>query len=259
MNYIIDNTKTFNLDPIEQYYNIMSSEIVYIMKNILISNIYLIIALTIIQLLLTIELVEVSINYIHVINKTLRSFMKKIIIDILGTKTNTSYYNIWYIFVVILILNILGLGPYHWTATSWFELVFYFAFSYFFWINLQGLINKKWEIFGDFLPGNSPIIMSPFLVPIEILSQIAKVISLSVRLFANMFSGHALLKILVSFSWEAFTGLNVMGFGNHLGVGIAAWLSVSGVAILETIVAMLQAYVFTLLIIIFLSQSIQEH
>jgi F-type H+-transporting ATPase subunit a len=51
-----------------------------------------------------------------------------------------------------------------------------------------------------FLPSGVPIFIAPILVPIEFISYIARVFSLSIRLFANMMSGHALLKILIGFS-----------------------------------------------------------
>jgi F0F1-type ATP synthase membrane subunit a len=56
-----------------------------------------------------------------------------------------------------------------------------------------------------FLPSGAPLAIMPFLVIIEAVSYIARVFSLSVRLFANMMSGHALLKILIGFSWAMLT------------------------------------------------------
>jgi F0F1-type ATP synthase membrane subunit a len=50
------------------------------------------------------------------------------------------------------------------------------------------------------MPEGIPVVISIFLIGIEIISYIAKVFSLSIRLFANMMSGHSLLKILISFA-----------------------------------------------------------
>jgi F-type H+-transporting ATPase subunit a len=49
------------------------------------------------------------------------------------------------------------------------------------------------------MPQGVPIAIIPFLIPIEVISYMSRVISLSVRLFANMMSGHTLLKILGGF------------------------------------------------------------
>jgi len=56
-----------------------------------------------------------------------------------------------------------------------------------------------------FLPAGAPLAIAPFLIFIEAVSYIARVFSLSIRLFANMLSGHALLKILIGFSWALIT------------------------------------------------------
>jgi len=55
-------------------------------------------------------------------------------------------------------------------------------------------------MFDLFLPSGAPLVIAPFLIVIEFISYIARVLSLSIRLFANMMSGHALLKILIGFS-----------------------------------------------------------
>jgi len=51
-----------------------------------------------------------------------------------------------------------------------------------------------------FMPSGVPLIIAPFLTAVEAISYVARVLSLSIRLFANMMSGHALLKILIGFS-----------------------------------------------------------
>ncbi|MFN7097189.1 MAG: F0F1 ATP synthase subunit A [Gammaproteobacteria bacterium] len=52
-----------------------------------------------------------------------------------------------------------------------------------------------------FLPSGTPLPIISFLIIIELLSYVARVFSLAIRLFANMMSGHALLKILIGFSF----------------------------------------------------------
>jgi len=61
-----------------------------------------------------------------------------------------------------------------------------------------------------FLPAGAPLAIAPFLIFIEAVSYIARVFSLSIRLFANMLSGHALLKILIGFSWALITSGSAM-------------------------------------------------
>jgi F-type H+-transporting ATPase subunit a len=56
------------------------------------------------------------------------------------------------------------------------------------------------KLFGLFLPAGTPFAMIPFMVPIEILGFTITFVSLSVRLFANMMSGHVLLKVIAGFA-----------------------------------------------------------
>lgn len=89
--------------------------------------------------------------------------------------------------------------------------------------------------------------MLPLIVPIEILSYLSRPISLSVRLFANMMAGHTMLKV--------FAGFTIM-----LGVfGIAPLLVNTLLTAFEILVAVLQAYVFTILTCIYLHDSIHLH
>jgi len=60
-------------------------------------------------------------------------------------------------------------------------------------------------MFNHFLPQGSPLIITPFIIIIELISNFSRIISLAVRLFANMTSGHALLKILASFGLGAIS------------------------------------------------------
>jgi F-type H+-transporting ATPase subunit a len=64
-------------------------------------------------------------------------------------------------------------------------------------------------MFNLFLPGGTPLPISPFLTIIEFISYIARVLSLSIRLFANMMSGHALLKILITLAYAMMSAATI--------------------------------------------------
>mmetsp|Transcript_29092 Transcript_29092/g.61125 ORF Transcript_29092/g.61125 Transcript_29092/m.61125 type:complete len:93 (+) Transcript_29092:340-618(+) len=90
--------------------------------------------------------------------------------------------------------------PYAFTTTSHIVVTFTLALSFFFAINFIGFSLHGFALFSLFLPPGAPLIMSPLLVFIEVVSYSFRVVSLSLRLFANMMSGHCLLKILAGFS-----------------------------------------------------------
>ena len=83
--------------------------------------------------------------------------------------------------------------------------------SFLFQINSLIVLRKKYFFFQQFVPAGTPLMIVPFLTIIEIISYGSRVVSLSVRLFANMLSGHALLKILISFSWAMTLNLTLFG------------------------------------------------
>jgi ATP synthase subunit 6 len=111
-----------------------------------------------------------------------------------------------------------------------------------------------------FMPRGIPTAIIPFLIPIELISYLSRVISLSVRLFANTMSGHTLLKILAGFLWAFLSHKGPLSFFLFKTVVIILpWLVIMAVLVLECAVAFLQAYVFTVLIAIYLNESINLH
>jgi ATP synthase subunit 6 len=90
--------------------------------------------------------------------------------------------------------------PYSFTVTSHIIVTFSIALIMFFGINVIGIKIHGLHILSLFLPAGAPLVMAPLLVFIEIVSYSFRVVSLSLRLFANMMSGHCLLKILAGFA-----------------------------------------------------------
>ena len=106
-------------------------------------------------------------------------------------------------------------------------------------------------MFSMFLPANTSFFLALLLVPIEFISYIFKPISLGVRLFANLMAGHTLLKVIVGFSWSMLM-LDGVLFIAHL-IPLLVLIVLMG---LELGVAIIQAYVFTVLMCIYLNESI---
>jgi ATP synthase subunit 6 len=99
-----------------------------------------------------------------------------------------------------------------------------------------------------------PTVLAPFLVPIEILSFFSKPFSLAIRLFANMMSGHSLLKILAGFSWTMLSIGGIFYF-----IQLAPLIIVFLITGLELGIACLQAYVFTVLVCMYLRDALYLH
>ena len=90
--------------------------------------------------------------------------------------------------------------PYSFTITSHIFVTFSLALTLFIGINIIAIRIHKLEFFGFFLPQGAPLVFAPLFIAIEIMSYLSRVFSLSIRLFANMMSGHALLKIIAGFA-----------------------------------------------------------
>lgn len=158
------------------------------------------------------------------------------------------------IFFFLLFSNLLGMIPFGFTITSHIVVTFGLAATFFFAINFIGIKKHGLHMLSLFLPAGAPLVLAPLLVVIEIVSYSFRVISLALRLFANMMSGHCLLKILAGFAWTMFSAGNILTI-----VHIAPLIVIFAIIGLECAIAFLQAYVFTLLLCIYLNDAISLH
>jgi F-type H+-transporting ATPase subunit a len=154
----------------------------------------------------------------------------------------------------ILIGNTVGVWPYAFTFTSHIATTFALALLVMVITTVVGLRLHGWRFFSYFVPKGVPKALLPLLVPIEVLSYITRLVSLSVRLFANMVAGHIMLELFGAF----VVGLASAGV---LYWGLAAVSFVVDVVVIgfELLVAVLQAYVFALLTCIYLHDAVHLH
>lgn len=166
-----------------------------------------------------------------------------------------QYFTIlFYLFFTLLLANLVGMVPYSFTVTSSFIVTFFLALTHFVGLNHIAIVKHGWNVMDLFLPAGAPLAIAPFLIFIEAVSYIARVFSLSIRLFANMLSGHALLKILIGFSWALITTGSVMAI-----LAVLPWVIVTAIMFLELLIAFLQAYVFTILISLYINDVLNMH
>lgn len=152
------------------------------------------------------------------------------------------------LFMFVLLGNLMGMIPYGFTYTSHIVVTFGLAFLVFVAVTLIGLMRHGFHFFSLFVPHGAPWWLLPIIVPIEVISYMTRPISLSVRLFANMLAGHTMMKVFAGF-------VIALGF-------LGGWLPLAMIVALtgfELGVAMLQAYVFSLLTCIYLKDAIHLH
>jgi len=130
----------------------------------------------------------------------LYEFILDLVNDNLGSKGQRYFPFLFVLFTFILFCNLLGLLPYSFTATSHIIVTFGLAFSIWLGVTLIGLLTHRLHFFSFFFPEGVPLVMAPFIVPIELISYMSRPFSLGLRLFANMLSGHTLFKVMAGFS-----------------------------------------------------------
>jgi len=108
------------------------------------------------------------------------------------------------------------------------------------------------KFFGLFMPQGCPFILIFLIVPIEFVSYVFRLVSLSARLFANMMAGHSLLGVLVSFSWSLFNCNNSI----LLLFGTIPLFVIFLLFFLETGVAIVQSVVFTILACMYMDEAV---
>lgn len=100
----------------------------------------------------------------------------------------------------IFVSNALGMIPGLETTTADAALTFFYSISTMTTLILLGFALHNVRYFAILFPTGTPIAMTPFIILIEFVSYMARAVSLGMRLFANMFAGHSLVKILMSFA-----------------------------------------------------------
>ena len=158
------------------------------------------------------------------------------------------------LFSYILMLNLIGLVPYSFTLTSHLIVTFAIALFVFIGINIVCVKKHGLEFFSLFLPGGTGFVLALLILPIELISFIYKSVSLSIRLFANMMAGHTLLKVIAGFAWTLSGCAGVLFLMHYIPLIIL--IPLFG---LELGVAFIQAFVFSILICIYLNDAINLH
>ncbi len=174
-------------------------------------------------------------------------FVANMIRDNVGSEGRRYFPFIFSLFMFVLFGNLLGMVPYTFTYTSHIIVTFGLAIVIFIGVTIIGFARHGTHYLRMFFPHGAPLATAIILVPIELISYCSRPFSLAIRLFANMTVGHIILKVMG-------------GFVIALGVfGIFPMAFLGGVTILEFGIALLQAYVFTILTCIYLHDAIHMH
>jgi|SRR5580693_1051339 F-type H+-transporting ATPase subunit a len=201
-------------------------------------------------------------NFLEAICEYLRTQVAE---PTLGEHTDRFVKYLWTLFFFLLVNNLLGLLPVAavsqpllgvhlgGTATGNIWVTGAMALLTLGMIVVNGVRLGGSQFIKHFCPG--PLWLAPILVPVEILGLFAKPIALAIRLFANMFAGHMILAVLLSFILSIGSKNPIGG----VGVAVPVVAASIGVSLLELFVAFLQAFIFTFLTSLFIGQATVFH
>jgi len=181
------------------------------------------------------------------IPESLYDFISSLIKSNIGPEGMKYFGLIFSIFLFVALGNVLGLFPYSFTYTSHIAAVGTLSLLALMFNMGVGIKKRKWGYIRTFMPKGIPWLLAPLIIPIEIISFLSKPFSLTIRLVANMTVGHIMLKV-------------VAGFAVALGVfGLVPVLFNSCIIVFELFIALLQAFIYTVLSCIYLSDAINSH
>ena len=175
-------------------------------------------------------------------------FIRGMIHETMGPKGMRFFPLIASLFLFILFCNLLGLIPGSYTVTSQLAATGVFAVGVYLLSLVVGFRLHGAKFLGILVPPGTPGWLLPLMIPIEIISQLARPVSLAVRLFANMTAGHVILSVLFALTLS--------------GGWMIGWLPFSfTVALygLEVGIAFIQAYIFTILTCVYMGDAFHQH
>lgn len=186
---------------------------------------------------------------LQVIAEGVYNFIHDMLIGSVGEEGRKFFPLIFSLFTFILLCNFLGMTPYSFTATSQVIVTLSLAMVSFLTITIFAIVrNGIGGFFHMFLPSGVPMLMAPVIFAIELFSFLIRPVTLSARLFANLVAGHVLLKV-------------VAGFIISLGVifGTLPFLFSVIMTGFELFVAVLQAYIFAILVCAYFGETVRSH
>lgn len=180
------------------------------------------------------------------------NFIHSMVRDAAGAEGVKKFFPfVFTLFIFIFMANMLGMFPYFFTPTSQIVVTATLALIVFFTVIIVGVTKNGFKFLKLFAPSGVPWYILWFVVIIEIISFFSRPLSHAVRLWANVFAGHVLLKVFASFV-PMMAGAGVLGIlASSLPLGMTVALFA-----LEFLVAFLQAYVFALLTCIYLNDAL---
>lgn len=195
-------------------------------------------------------------SFVQIIFEELYMFVLSVVKQNIGTLGIIYFPVVFNVFYFIYFINIGGLIGYNFQLTSHIFVTFCISISLFIGVIIIGIYNLKKKFLNQFIPKDAPAALFPLLVVIETISYIIRPFTLGIRLFANIFSGHVLLFVIISFVIVIIEKKLILLKLIFLILPVALLFFIMT---LELLIMFLQAYVFIILFCVYLNDSIHAH
>ncbi len=179
------------------------------------------------------------------IAELLYGFIHNMVEEVTGHDGVKYFPYVMTLFMFVLVANLLGLIPMSFTTTSHVAVTVTLALLVFLGVTLLGLVKKGPAFLAMFWVSSAPLALRPVLAIIEVISYFVRPVSHSIRLAGNLMAGHAVIKV--------FAGFASMAVISPVAIG-----AVSAIYALELLVAVVQAYVFTILTCVYLKDAVGD-
>ena len=182
-------------------------------------------------------------NRLQSIAELLYGMVRKMVEDITGKDGLKYFPYVMTLFCFILFANFLALLPKSFSPTSHIAVTAVLALLVFFGVTILGFVKNGSHFLGLFWVSSAPLALRPVLAVIELISYFVRPVSHSIRLAGNIMAGHAVIKVFAAFAAVAAIA----------PVSVLAIVAIYG---LEVLVALIQAYVFTILTCVYLKDAL---
>ena len=187
---------------------------------------------------------------IQSIAEVIYSFIHKMVEDIAGHDGVKYFPYIFTLFCFIAFSNFLGLLPKSFTTTSHIAVTAVLAIMVFLTVTILGFVKNGPAFLKLFWVTSAPLALRPVLAVIELISYFVRPVSHSIRLAGNVMAGHAVIKV-----FAAFAPLVLMSGIGYVVTPLSI-LAITAMYGLEVLVALIQAYVFTILTCVYLKDAL---
>ena len=167
----------------------------------------------------------------------------KMLEDITGKEGLKYFPYVMTLFCFIVFANFIGLIPTSFSTTSHIAVTAVLAMLVFLGVTILGFVKNGAHFLGLFWVSSAPLPLRPVLAVIEVISYFVRPVSHSIRLAANVMAGHAVIKVFA-------------GFAAIAAIAPVSILAITAMYGLEVLVALIQAYVFTILTCVYLKDAL---